>query len=53
MIVNWNLRDLNKRARRIEIEAHFIKMKESCAAILETRVKENNANKIRRMFGGN
>lgn len=53
MIVTWNMGGLNKRERHIEIGAHLRKIKTSCVAMLETRVKENNANKIRRMFEGN
>lgn len=53
MIVTWNVRGLNKRARHIEIGSHLRKMEVSCVALLETRVKENNANKIMRILGNN
>lgn len=53
MIVTWNVRGLNKIARHNEIGAHLGNMKVSCVAMLETRVKENNANKVRRVFGVN
>lgn len=53
MIVTWNVRGLNKRARHIEIGAHIKNMQVSYVAMLETRVKLNNVNKIRKVFSSN
>lgn len=52
MIVSWNVRDLNKISRHlIEIAAHLKKLQVSCVALQETRVKRDNAEKIRKKFG--
>ncbi|XP_058776403.1 uncharacterized protein LOC131650721 [Vicia villosa] len=40
--------NFQNRARHVEIAAHLRKYKVSCAGLLETRVKEANANKIRK-----
>ncbi|XP_058762288.1 uncharacterized protein LOC131635665 [Vicia villosa] len=51
MIIAWNVRGLNKRARHMEIKAHLHQFHMPCISLLETRVKENNASKIREVFG--
>lgn len=53
MVVTWSVRGLNKRAIHIEIGAHLRNVQVSCVAMLETRVKMNNANKVRKVFGIN
>lgn len=53
MILAWNIRGLNKKARYIEIGAHLKTLNVSCVALLETQVKRNNANKMRHVFGNN
>lgn len=47
------MRDLNKRARHVEIVAHLRKHGVSCAGLLETRVKNSKSNNIRKVFGNN
>lgn len=51
MILTWNVMGLNKRTRHIEIEAHLRNLNVSCVALLETKVKEKKAKKIRKVFG--
>ncbi|XP_058768386.1 uncharacterized protein LOC131642116 [Vicia villosa] len=47
----WNIMGLNKRARHVEIGAHLKRLQINCAALLETRVKKNKADEIRKRFG--
>lgn len=51
MILSCNVRGLNKSTRHMEISADIKKLQVSCVALLETRVKEVNKDKIRRQFG--
>lgn len=51
MILSWNVRGLNKKARHLEISAHLKNLLVPCVALLETRVKSSNAGKIRKVFG--
>lgn len=53
MIVAWNVRGLNKRARHVGIGSHIRNMQVSYVAMLEIRVKLNNVNKVRKVFGSN
>ncbi|XP_058751689.1 uncharacterized protein LOC131624791 [Vicia villosa] len=53
MIVSWNVRGLNKKSRCKEVAAHLKKLHASCCILIETRVKEHNANKIRHWLGTN
>lgn len=43
MMISWNIRGINKRARCNEIDAYTKNKKVSCIALIETRVKMNNA----------
>lgn len=47
----WNTRGLNKKARHLEIAAHLNSMQMPCIALFETKVKRNNAERIRSKFG--
>ncbi|XP_058776813.1 uncharacterized protein LOC131651162 [Vicia villosa] len=51
MILTWNVRELNKKERHLEIKAHLKRLQVPCMALLETKVKENNAARIRQTFG--
>src|SRR4051812_6361294 len=51
MLISWNTRGLNKKARYLEVAAHLNKQQVSCYALLETRVKINKAEDIRKAFG--
>lgn len=51
MMLTWNVRGLNKKSRHNEIWAHLKTLGVSCIALLETKVKKNNATKVRQIFG--
>ena len=51
MIVSWNIRGLNKRARSREIGARLSRLQPRIAILVETRVKEKNAGKCRKVLG--
>ncbi|XP_058753527.1 uncharacterized protein LOC131626708 [Vicia villosa] len=48
---HWNVRGINKEARHREVNSYFSTFKVPIIALLETRVKKDNASKIRRKFG--
>ncbi|XP_058756408.1 uncharacterized protein LOC131629639 [Vicia villosa] len=47
MIISWNTRGLNKKGKLREISSRLLELKPTIAILLETRVKESNANRIR------
>lgn len=51
MIVTWNVRGMNKEARHKDIYSSCSEFQVPIIALLETRVKNNNAEKIRNCFG--
>ncbi|XP_058759242.1 uncharacterized protein LOC131632512 [Vicia villosa] len=51
MILSWNTRGLNKKAKSSEIGAHLKQLQVSCIALLKTRVKVNNAEHVRNNLG--
>lgn len=51
MILTWNVRGFNKTARHLEVKAHIQQFHMPCIALLETRVKSNNADRIKSVFG--
>ncbi|CAK8574902.1 unnamed protein product [Lathyrus sativus] len=53
MIVTWNVRGINKQARHREISSYISTFSVPICALLETKVKQNNADKIRKSFGPN
>lgn len=46
-----DVRGQNKKARHIEISSHLKKLQVPCAALLETRVKVGNKDRVRKVFG--
>lgn len=53
MIVTWIVMGLNKQARHIEINSYLSDFQVHVIAMLETRVKKTNADKIRNKLGNN
>lgn len=51
MILSWNFRGLNKASRHSEIRSHLSKLNCALVALLETRVKKDKADRIRRKMG--
>ena len=47
MIISWNLRGLNNVGKLKEISSHLLKLRPTIAILIETRVKNKNAKKIR------
>lgn len=39
--------------RHVEVKTLLKRLHGSCVALIETRVRENNANKVRKVFGNN
>lgn len=52
MIV-WNIRGLNKAVKFCEIDSHLTELNVSVAALLETRVKKDNKDRVRKRLGRN
>ncbi|XP_058727038.1 uncharacterized protein LOC131598458 [Vicia villosa] len=53
MISTWNVRGINKEAKHREVCSYFSTFHVPIIALLETRVKEINASRIRNKFGNN
>lgn len=53
MISTWNVRGINKEERHKADSSYLYVLNVPIVALLETRVKQVNANKIRRAFGNN
>lgn len=51
MIATWNVRGLNKATRHMEIGSRLRKLKCACVALLLTRAKKTNAERIRNKLG--
>lgn len=51
MIVTWNVRGINKEARHKEVCSYLHSFDVPIVALLETRVKKHNADRIRSKFG--
>ncbi|KAL5132045.1 putative ribonuclease H protein [Glycine soja] len=51
MLVSWNIRGLNKAGKLREISSHLLNLQPSIVVLIETRVKEANAHKIRGKLG--
>src|SRR3954465_3426553 len=51
MITTWNVRGINKVARHREVCSYFSTFNVPIIALLDTRVKKDNASKIRLNFG--
>ncbi|CAK8575881.1 unnamed protein product [Lathyrus sativus] len=51
MIVTWNVRGINKEARHREIGSCLSKFNVPVVALFERRVKNKNADNIRKKFG--
>lgn len=47
MIVSWNVRGLNKAGKLREISSRLLELQPEIAILIETRVKENKAAKVR------
>lgn len=47
MIVSWNVRGLNKVGKLKEISSRLLQLQPHICILIETRVKENKASKIR------
>lgn len=50
MILSWNVRGLNKKARSKEVSSRLSKLQVNIAILVETRVKMENARKVRGRF---
>lgn len=53
MILRWNNRGLNKSLRQIEANKVLKNNKVVLAGLLETRVKQQKADRVRSSFGSN
>lgn len=53
MITTWNVRGINKEARSREVSSYLSTFKVPVIALLETRVKHVNADRVRKKFGNN
>lgn len=51
MIVTWNVMGMNKEARHREIYSSLLDFKVPIITLLETRIKETNADRIRNKLG--
>ncbi|XP_058763491.1 uncharacterized protein LOC131636928 [Vicia villosa] len=51
MICTWNVRGINKEARHRKVKSYLNKFNVPVVGLLETRVKQHNADRIRRKFG--
>lgn len=49
--MSWNIRGLNKAGKLREISSHLLNLQPSIVVLIETRVKEANAHKIRGKLG--
>lgn len=47
MLVSWNVRGLNKAGKLREISSHLLKLQPTIVVLIETRVKQEKAQKIR------
>ncbi|XP_058776934.1 uncharacterized protein LOC131651279 [Vicia villosa] len=52
-MICWNVRGLNKSARCLEVGVHLKNLQVSCLALLETRVKANKSDSVRKRLGFN
>ncbi|XP_058776279.1 uncharacterized protein LOC131650591 [Vicia villosa] len=50
MITTWNVRGINKESRHREVSSYIHTLQVPIIALLETRIKETNADRIRRTF---
>lgn len=53
MIVSWNIRGLNKRAKLREISSRLYSLQLDVAILLETHVKQDNTGNCRKRLGNN
>lgn len=51
MIVSWNVRGLNNVARCQEVGSHLLRLNVHIAILVETRIKQGNADKVCRKLG--